>query len=79
MVTGALRGSRINVFLVVNRGKSSVHTVPAYRAYAFEMYDYEMKDCNVINLGAPGQSTNLMKELREITAFGVQMLYDVIV
>lgn len=53
-----------------------MHTVPAYRAYAFEMYDYEMKDCNVINLGAPGQSTNLMKELREITAFGVQMLCD---
>lgn len=49
------------------------HTEPMH----LRCYDYEMKDYNVINLGAPGQSTNLMKELREITAFGVQMLYDV--
>ena len=49
MVTGAHRGSRINVFLAGNRGESSVHTAPAYGSRAFEMRDFATKGCTAIN------------------------------
>lgn len=76
MVTGTLRGSRINVFLAGNRGESSVHVAPAYGARAFGMHGYTMKGCSTINPQGQQCHVQTFPKNYETTAFGVQMSHD---